>query len=262
MIEATARWYASGVFWSGAAVVITLTIGIIGAAVTYVVGYPKRRLLYALWSATSMAAGLKGIASDLEVRHHGVVLKTPRILEIGLISRGRKDIPSSSYDQSRPIRLDVGTPILDVLGARSYPESCETPKITADGTFLLIGPSLIRKSQRISIPILIDGSEYHLKCQSTLIDVEVSAWKARPASFNKVVIYAGLLIFALVFAFGCLLQGLTIVAPAHSHVPERARNWVAVALVLWAVAGVLYVRLFFIVRKIWLITRARVPLPK
>jgi hypothetical protein len=260
VIEA-ARWYDSGIFWAGATVLVTLIVGIATIVVTFVVGFPKRRLLYGLWTTTPVGASGKSGTEDLQVSHRGVPLKAPQILEIILFTRGRKDIPSSAYDQGRPIRLDVGIPVLEVLGASSYPKSYETSKVTADGTALLIGPDLIRAGQRISIPILVDSREYRyrVKCQSTLIDVSVSAWKPRLTSSRKIVVYMLAAITAITFATFCLLEIVQSVIPAHSRIPEGARVWAILTEVFGAVTIVLLTRLGFIFFRNATIAGVRVP---
>ena len=167
------HWYASGTFWTAAGVVVAVLVGIATVLVAYIVGFPRRRLLYGMPVTAAMLAAPDGVRSDLELRHKGTVLTAPRVLEVRLVSRGRKDIPSSAYDGGKPLRLDVGARIVEVLQVTSEPSSIPAPKMTVDGTSLTIGPSLIGKRQKIAFTLLTDGGQPYLMCQSSLIDVQV-----------------------------------------------------------------------------------------
>jgi hypothetical protein len=167
------KWYASGTFWTAAGVVVAVLVGVAGALVAYTVGFPRRRLLYGMPVAAAMLTAPSGVRGDLELHHRDTVLTAPHVLEIRLVSRGRKDIPSSAYDSGKPLRLDVGARIVEVLQTTSDPPSIPAPSVTVDGTSLMIGPGLISKRQKITFTVLTDGERPNLTCQSTLIDVQV-----------------------------------------------------------------------------------------
>jgi hypothetical protein len=167
------KWYASGTFWAATGVGVTLLVGVAAALVTYVVGFPKRRLLYGMPVMTRVLSTEADVQGDLELRRHGALLADPHVLEIRLIGRGRKDIPSSAYDGGEPIRLDVGVHIVKLLKSTTDSQSDPVPKVTIDGTSLTIGPTRIGKRQMIAYTLLADGERPSLTCQSPLIDVEV-----------------------------------------------------------------------------------------
>jgi hypothetical protein len=148
-------------------------VGFIAPAVSYMAAFPKRRLLYGMPVVAPMLTAPSGVRGDLELRHRGTLLTEPHVLEVQLLSRGRKDIPSSAYDGNVPIRLDVGAMIIEVLQTNSEPSPLPAPRVTIDGTALEIGPALIGKRQKISITILAEGSSPQLNCQASLIDVHV-----------------------------------------------------------------------------------------
>ena len=97
--------------------------------------------------------------SDLELRHHGVILADPRVLTVELVSRGRKDISSDAYNNDQPLEIDVGSRIVEILQVTSEPGTLPTPQVTIGGTSLRIGPSLISKRHEITINVLADGGE-------------------------------------------------------------------------------------------------------
>jgi len=173
VVTIATAWYASGTFWTAAGVMIALLVGAASIRVAYIVGFPRRRLLYAMPTVGAMLTAPAGVRGDLELRHRGKVLTAPGVVEVWLVSRGRKDIPSSAYDSRKPLRLDVGAGIVEVLHVTSDPPSIPKPKVTVEDTSLAIGPSLIGKRQKITFTLLTDGGRPHLTCESTLIDVQV-----------------------------------------------------------------------------------------
>jgi hypothetical protein len=191
VMDVAAAFYTSGTFWAGAGVLAAVLGTVAVVWVTFTVGFPRRRLYYGMRAAAPLLTAPPGMRSDLELRHRGTpadrkggdhadagdgawqVLADPRVLTLELVSRGRKDIPSDAYDDHQPLRLDVGARIVEVLQAISRPAAQPAPQITADGTSLRIGPSLIGKRHEITITVLTDGGEPSLTCQSPLIDVQI-----------------------------------------------------------------------------------------
>ena len=260
MVEAT-QWYASGTFWAGAGAVVALLVGIAGAAISYIVGYPRRRLFYMLWSSVPLIAGPKDSAKELEVKHLGTALKTPQLVEIGMISRGRKDIPSSAYDQGRPIRLDLGTPILDILKVANLPESSQTPAIVIDGTALAVGPSLIAKGQRISVVVLTDSSHQKLSCSGSLIDVRIEKFELREPDMSRVVLYASIAIFLLTASFLLAIIGFTAGVPV-AEISLPGKVMIYIAMVVLAVSVICICRVALLVRRLLILSGMRIPISK
>jgi hypothetical protein len=134
---------------------------------------PRQRLLYGAVRAAPLLTAAADV-QDLEVRHRGHVLSSPHLMEIILTSKGRRDIPSSAFDSGRPLALDVGASIVEVLEIVCEPESSPTPPITYDGTTLWLGPELIGRRETISVSLLIDGSHPRLRCkEATIAQVSV-----------------------------------------------------------------------------------------
>lgn len=146
------KWYASATFWTATGVVVALLAVVATVLVTYMVSFPKRRLLYGMPVVAPLLRAPADARQDLELLYRGEALAAPHVLEIELISRGRKDTPSSAYDSAKPMRLDVGARIVGVLRTTSHPESLSVPKVIVDGQSLMIGPSLIGKRQQSPSP--------------------------------------------------------------------------------------------------------------
>lgn len=167
------EWYTSGTLWAAGAVVVALLVGILTVVVTYMVGFPKRRLLYGVPVATPLLTTPDGVLrGELELRHRGELLTEPHVVELKLLSKGRKDIPSTAYDGGAPIRLDVGARIIEILQTSSTPSTLAPPRVAVDGTALAIGPSLLGRHQGISFTLLVEGSPC-LTLESSLVDVDV-----------------------------------------------------------------------------------------
>jgi hypothetical protein len=82
-------------------------------------------------------------------------------------------VASSHFDSGMPIRLDVGAPIVEILGITCRPDSLHTPTAAVNDTAVTLAPGLIAKGQTIHFSILVDGPSPRLTCQASLIDVTV-----------------------------------------------------------------------------------------
>jgi hypothetical protein len=114
------QWYESAEFWTAASVGTTLLVGIIGAAVAYAVGFPRRRLRYGVGSLVPLLSEAAGTHSDLELRHQGRLLSDVHVLDIVLAGQGAtRSIsawrPESTWFSRRgqgplPVRHQPGQP--------------------------------------------------------------------------------------------------------------------------------------------------------
>jgi hypothetical protein len=172
-VNVAAKWYESATFWSAAGVVATVLVGVAAAVVTSIVGFPRRRLMYGLPVVAPMLTSAGTDRGELELSHHGRQVREPYVAEVELVSRGRRDIPSTAYDRHEPIQLDIGTVILELLKVTCEPQSLPVPTAIADGSTLKIGPSLIGKHQKITLTLLTEGRPSPLIVQHSLIDVQV-----------------------------------------------------------------------------------------
>ncbi|MEV5707447.1 hypothetical protein [Actinoallomurus sp. NPDC052274] len=159
-----APWFTSGTFWTIVGVAVAL-IGIpITNWVTLRAGYPRRRLYYGLPVVTPMLNAEDDMREGIEVRRGGRVLTEPHVVEIKLISQSRLDIANHHFNAGRPLRLDVGAPIVEILKVSTQPSNREIPKVEVVGTGIEIGPALIGKRQEVSFFLLVDGPKPRLTC--------------------------------------------------------------------------------------------------
>jgi hypothetical protein len=170
---AAAPLYASGTFWSAVISIVGILVAIAGIYVSYVLAVAKRRITYEMPVSAPLMSAPPGVRTDLRVLHGDKELADPHLLAIRLVSRGRRDIPSSSFDQDRPLLIDVGIPIIAVLETTFAPSEAPFPKVVAVGSELRIGPDLIRKRQAMDFLVLANGACARLSDQNPLIDVTV-----------------------------------------------------------------------------------------
>jgi hypothetical protein len=230
VIEAAGEWYTDGTLWAA--------VGGVGTAVGVVIGLitlwrtvldpNKRRLFY---SMPTVAPLLRQVGADLEVRHEGQLLALPYAVKVQLVSRGRKDIPSSSFDNGEPIILDVGAPIVTGLSVDSDTDTM--PPHVVKGTELHIGPGLIRKRQTLTFTLLTDGRPT-LTCRNSLIDVQVLKQTSEPTEISKtrawqvitLTLVAGWLVAAMA-GQEKITYWLTVAlaVPAGGWLAERILGW-------------------------------------
>jgi hypothetical protein len=149
-------------------------------------------------------------------------------VEIAVLNQGRLDIPTTAFDARKPLRLDVGAPIIEVLATATVPTNRAVPAVHVDGTVLQIGPGLIPKRPTITLSILVDGPAPRLRCvEPELIDVEVDV-RRQDTSHDllghvlgrrggQLALVAGALSFVLLLAIG-LVIGHVFSAPVVTNV--------------------------------------------
>jgi hypothetical protein len=124
------HWYSSETLWVQIGVGVALLIGVLTLLVTWV---PRQRLYY--WAPPATPLLVPGLReTGLEIRHDGRQLVDPYLLEVTLTARGRRDIPSSAFDQGRPLVFDLGAGIVKVLQVRCSPASSLAPRSPARAT--------------------------------------------------------------------------------------------------------------------------------
>ena len=174
MIAAGGQFYTSGTFWAGAGVAAVLLSTVAIVWVTLRVGSLKRRLLYSMPVVTPLLNERPGMPRDVEVRRAGQLLTFPQVVNIELVSRGRRDIPRDAFDGGEPLCLDVGVPIVECLQVKISPTDRPEPLCKIDGAKLLVGPSLISRRQTMVFSLLVDGPSPKLsRPPQSLIDVDL-----------------------------------------------------------------------------------------
>jgi hypothetical protein len=112
-------------------------------------------------------------SSELTVTYHGDFMSDPHVIQFKLENSGRRDVPSSAFDQAAPLEFDFGVKIAAILHVSYQPPSMVTPNVLLDERALSIGPSLIPRGSILEYLLLVDGSCDAIVCTSPLEDVLV-----------------------------------------------------------------------------------------
>jgi hypothetical protein len=197
-VVAAGAWYESVTTWTIACTIVGLLSAIAIIATTFIAGFPSRNIVY--W--------LEGPSPDVDRqfkdgRSDEPAASASEILKLEIRGRGRRDIPSDAFDDERPLSIDIGTQIVQVLDVESKPEALPRPRVSVEGTSINIGPDLINRRHNLTIYILTDGGATRLTCASPLIDTQIREWNREPAVILIVIgcIFATGMLFADAIAF-------------------------------------------------------------
>jgi hypothetical protein len=151
--------------------VLALLVSIATFILTYVIGVLRRRFIYGMTVSAPMVN--RSVARpDLHILWRDQEVANPHVLEIELAYRGRADVQSSDFDKGRPLCLNVGVPIIDLLETVLHPAQEPLPKVEAVGTELRIGPDLLRKGQAMTFVVLADGPSDDVRCVNPVVNVK------------------------------------------------------------------------------------------
>jgi uncharacterized membrane protein len=174
-VLASGPWYTSSFFWFGAGLAVSL-VGLVATTLVTVYSRPRGRLVYGLLSAEPLLQASQ--ISELQISYKGQILDDPQLLIVRLANEGGRDIPRSSFDDGKPLILDLNTNIVTVLRNASSRDPGSL-KLEVEGSQLKVGPDLIRRGEGIDLVILANGRGAYLTVESPLIDVRVRALRRR-----------------------------------------------------------------------------------
>lgn len=148
----------------------------------------RRVSVSALWAAPLLTDHSKTV-NDLQVTYNGVPLPNPHVATFIVSNYGRVAVDSSHFDQGRPIRLNLGVPVVEVLKVSLRPSTGATFVYSQEPQAVTLGPDVLRPSQSLSVQVLLKGKpslEEPLEEYLTGTDVEYvppgSIPKFRPRS--------------------------------------------------------------------------------
>jgi hypothetical protein len=130
---------------------------------------PRRRQL--VWTVTEF--GLLDKSSpltsdpDLAIFYDGTMMTAPRLYDVALTNRGRADIPSTSFDDGKPITLTFGGTVMLIPAGDSH------PGLETEDAQVRIPPMLIRRRQKITVRALVDDLSADVAVSDYLVDVDV-----------------------------------------------------------------------------------------
>jgi hypothetical protein len=172
-------WYDS----TGFGTLIAVIIGIVIIYLTLRL-IPKRRLYYGTDLITSLLTAPSDAKGSLELRYKNTVLTNPYIVRTNIMFRGRQDIASEDYDNARPLDLNLGSQIIELLEVESKPTTALVPSVKYKDTSLQVGPSLMVSGQKVIITALVDGGRPTLNITSPLKNVRLRRAKENAQDMN------------------------------------------------------------------------------
>jgi hypothetical protein len=211
VIFAGGHFYDSAGFWGPAAGVVVGLLAIAATVwVTLRAANPKRRLYYAMLADTPLITGRHHLSKELKVTYGTRELASPRVVNIRLTSRGRRDIAREAFDEGKPLRLDLGTPIIECVKVTTSPPDRPDPSYAVDGSKLLIGPSHFGRRQTTVFSLLVDGKTPEIaKPPRSLVDVDLRPEDPQAqesarwlAGAGGVMVFQGGIVLALILSGG------------------------------------------------------------
>lgn len=163
-------------------------LGVLVAVVTWVytrrATLPvKRKLLIVEIQPTSLLRSASQSVSGIAVTHNGQVLQDPYLATVNLVNVGRHAISSDHFDRQRPIILDFGVPIIEVVRAGQVNADGGSIEHVVDGTKIRIGPDLLTSKSRFSIQSLTQGRPSLAPVEHHLIDTTFEQRREESDSF-------------------------------------------------------------------------------
>jgi hypothetical protein len=157
-VLASSSFLASGIFWAGAGTAVG-ALAIVVSVVLWVLGSPRRLLVYNLDSETALLRSDARLrtGADLEVTVNGEVVADPYVASFRVESRSRRDIRPEDFAGARPVIFEMAAPILKLLDTDTGGDAMPEVPISIDGSRLTIRPSLIKSKQAIKVTVLTDG---------------------------------------------------------------------------------------------------------
>jgi len=172
-------WYSSATLWAAAAVVVAAVAGAAAVWATLRAAGARRTTLFVSMAGAELLNTSTAMGS-LEVLVNGNPLANPRIVTLIVANDGKRDITAESYSESNPVRLDVGCPIVEVIGAETRPDGRAVPTYSTAGSELHLGPGLISARQALRFQLLVDGPEPTLSCHAALLAVDIESVTRSP----------------------------------------------------------------------------------
>jgi hypothetical protein len=145
----------------------------------------RRLLTYGVLLAAPLLHAPIDIDPQLRVVRRGKTLANPHVIELRIVNHGRRDLPSADFDNGNPLRLDLGTKIVTLLGTAFEPQGSPNLTVLAKGKVLEIGPGLIRKRMEMRFIVLVEGPDINLTCQSPLVNVDIESEALEATSSQK-----------------------------------------------------------------------------
>ena len=159
--------------WVPLGVIVAVVVGILLIWLTWKLVFSRQRLYYSVLVTPLVAVGGSRFSDKLRIFYGEPddplekPLSEPVVVSIRLASRSAKDIPTAAFDDRKPLALNLGRPVVAMLGRAA-------DNVTSRDSEILVGPGLIRKNQVIRLTVLVDGQPTVEINDPPLIDVTVA----------------------------------------------------------------------------------------
>jgi hypothetical protein len=114
----------------------------------------KRELLVLPQAPTPLLHKMKDDVARITVLYGERRVTVPYVTVLRLRSTGRNTITTEHFDQNRPLLVDIGASIVDVLKVSSTRGSF---KVETSGTNVVFGPDLLAKKDDVEVHLLTNG---------------------------------------------------------------------------------------------------------
>jgi hypothetical protein len=124
-------------------------------------------------SDTPLITGRQAFSEELKVTYGVLELKSPRVVNLQFVSRGRRDISPEAFN-GKPVCLDLGTHIVECVKVTTSPSDRPDPEWTLEDSKLLIEPSLFGMRQKTVFSLLVDGESPRIvPPKQSMLDVRI-----------------------------------------------------------------------------------------
>jgi hypothetical protein len=119
---------------------------------------------------------------EIKITHKDVLVPDPHLVTFSFTNIGPKDISSSHFDPSQPLRIDFNCPIYGIVGMGDksshqnldfYSYGSITAEQSGTKGHIVIKPSLLRKGDAWQFEAIVAGTP-HLRYTSPLIDTDIT----------------------------------------------------------------------------------------
>jgi len=206
-LPAASPFWISDTFLGMAGIIVGMT----GVWAAFRAANPRQELAFQVNASVPLLTGHIDRPRDLvEVRVDGRILRNAQLIELRLVNRGRRDIPTEAFDQKRPLCIDVGAPIVKILNAVHSPHGLRHPRLDVLDNVLTVGPDLFKRGQEITVSLLVDGQPRITVPEPPFIDIAVRKRPGDPTVLPPEFTIAVLTILALFGAIGMIVACPTI----------------------------------------------------
>ena len=134
-----------------------LLVGIAAAYWTWRTVQPRAELTI-LMTETPLMHRAESAGSRVSVEHADFgTLTDPVVARLLITNSGRTDIGSDQFDRDLPLTLDVGAPIVELLGYSNSRPALAPPPLKVEGSKVELGPGLLGRRQTLTVAMLLDA---------------------------------------------------------------------------------------------------------